>query len=86
MPWFWSDQCGVSLQMLGLPGAGCWLMLDATGTFAVAAAVNAPRELRTVRKMLAAAPRPCSDAWADPAVPLAQVPAIPLPAAAATAS
>jgi 3-phenylpropionate/trans-cinnamate dioxygenase ferredoxin reductase subunit len=22
LPWFWSDQCGMNLQMLGLPGAG----------------------------------------------------------------
>lgn len=56
-------------------------MLDADG----AVAVNAPRELRVVRKMLAAASQPCPDAWADPAVPLARVPAIPFPAAAAGA-
>ncbi len=100
VPWFWSDQYGANLQMLGLPGAGvrsvargapdagagCWLMLDANGAFAGAVAVNAPRELRTVRKMLAAASQPCPDAWADPAVPLARVGAIPLPAAVAAAS
>lgn len=100
VPWFWSDQYGANLQVLGLPGAGvrffargapdagagCWLMLDARGVFAGAVAINAPRELRTIRKMLAAVSQPCPDAWADPAIPLAQVPAVPLPTAMAAAS
>lgn len=99
VPWFWSDQYGANLQVLGLPGAGvrslargtpdagagCWLMLDANGAFAGAVAVNAPRELRIIRKMLAGASQPCPDAWADPATPLAQVPAVPLPVARAAA-
>lgn len=79
IPWFWSDQYGANMQMLGLPGAGvrsiargapeagagCWLMLDANDRFAGAVAVNAPRELRTLRKMLATGAHPCPEAWDD---------------------
>ena len=78
VPWFWSDQYSANIQMLGLPGAGvrsiargapeagagCWLMLDANDRFAGAVAINAPRELRVIRKMLAAGSHPCPDIWA----------------------
>ena len=94
IPWFWSDQHGVNLQVIGHPaaaaraiargspetGAGCWLMLDAQGRALGAVAVNAPRELRTLRKMLSGGTQPDPGAWADPTRPLAQVPAIPLAA------
>lgn len=90
VPWFWSDQYDVNLQMLGQPGAGidaiprgapadgagCWLMLRADGTTAGAVAVNAPRDLRTVRKMLANGRHPSPQAWADPTVPLARLPMV----------
>lgn len=88
IPWFWSDQYAVNLQVIGLPGsgvrsvargrpaegAGCWLMLHWDGTVAGAVAVNAPRELRVVRKLLEAGSHPSPEAWADPAVPLARMP------------
>ena len=84
IPWFWSDQYNINLQMLGLPdrgskivtrgapeaGNGCWLMLRENGTAAGAVAVNAPRELRTLRKLFADERLPVLSAWADTAVPL----------------
>jgi 3-phenylpropionate/trans-cinnamate dioxygenase ferredoxin reductase component len=68
IPWIWSDQFGVNLQSVGFPdqaafilhrgapeaGNGCWLMLDKARAAVGAVAVNAPRELRAVRKALQA--------------------------------
>lgn len=65
-PWAWSDQYGVNLQIIGLPERGvrfvtrgavdtgpcCWLALDAEGLAVGAVAVDAPRDLRMVRKAL----------------------------------
>jgi 3-phenylpropionate/trans-cinnamate dioxygenase ferredoxin reductase subunit len=79
IPWFWSDQYDVNLQILGLPhrgvtvvtrgapasGRGCWMMLQADGTFCGAVAVNAARELRGLRKLLAEGGMPDPIAWAD---------------------
>jgi 3-phenylpropionate/trans-cinnamate dioxygenase ferredoxin reductase subunit len=91
IPWFWSDQYNINLQMLGLPdrgskivtrgapeaGNGCWLMLRENGTAAGAVAVNAPRELRTLRKLFADERLPVLSAWADTAVPLQRLPTAP---------
>lgn len=66
VPWLWSDQFGVNLQIVGFPaqaatilrrgapeaGSGCWLMLDKAKSAIGAIAVNAPRELRALRKTL----------------------------------
>jgi 3-phenylpropionate/trans-cinnamate dioxygenase ferredoxin reductase subunit len=65
IPWFWSDQYGVNMQILGLPaaaarcdargapaeGEGSWLALDEDGTPCGAIAINAPRDLRPLRRM-----------------------------------
>jgi hypothetical protein len=97
IPWFWSDQYTINLQMLGLPdrgseivtrgapkaGSGCWLMLREDGTAAGAVAVNAPRELRTLRKLLADGRLPVLSAWADTAVPLQRLPTAPVVACGA---
>jgi 3-phenylpropionate/trans-cinnamate dioxygenase ferredoxin reductase subunit len=91
IPWFWSDQYTANLQMLGLPdrgseivargapekGSGCWLMLREDGTAAGAVAVNAPRELRTLRKMFADGRLPVLSAWADTTIPLQRLPTAP---------
>jgi 3-phenylpropionate/trans-cinnamate dioxygenase ferredoxin reductase subunit len=82
-PWFWSDQYDVNLQILGLPangtraiargtpeaGNGAWLMLDADDKAAGVIAVNAPRDLRGVRKMIAEGRTPNPAIWEDPKVP-----------------
>lgn len=66
VPWLWSDQFDVNFQIVGFPdqaffvlqqgkpelGKGCWLMLDKSKCVVGAVAVNAARELRTVRKAL----------------------------------
>ena len=66
VPWVWSDQFDVNFQIAGFPdqgtsvltrgepsaGSGCWLMLDAAGAVVGAVAVNAPRDLRSVRKAM----------------------------------
>lgn len=66
LPWFWSDQYGANLQVLGrsdlaararalsAPTAdrASWMLLDAEGALVGAAAVNAPRDLREIRKRL----------------------------------
>jgi 3-phenylpropionate/trans-cinnamate dioxygenase ferredoxin reductase subunit len=91
IPWFWSDQYTANLQMLGLPDRGskivtrgepeasngCWLMLREDGTAAGAVAVNAPRELRTLRKMFADGRLPVLSAWADTTIPLQRLPTVP---------
>lgn len=68
IPWFWSDQYDVNLQIVGCPEAAgatalrgdlasksaCWLASDAAGRSIGGIAVNAPRDLRTIRKALQA--------------------------------
>lgn len=90
VPWLWSDQYDANLQMLGVPGdaasavargtpetgAGCWLMLRADGTAAGAVAVNAPRELRALRKLLTEGRTPCPTGWADPNTKLQSLPTL----------
>ncbi len=79
IPWFWSDQYDVNLQIIGCPetaatltlrgdpagGAGCWLASDADGRSIGGVSVNAPRDLRIIRKALAAGTRLDPAAWAD---------------------
>jgi 3-phenylpropionate/trans-cinnamate dioxygenase ferredoxin reductase subunit len=83
VPWFWSDQHGVNLQMLGLPvrpaqlvtrgdpeaGPGFTLFyLDSDGRLTGANAVDRPGDIAPARKMLESGVRPDPDALADPAV------------------
>ncbi|CAO3436015.1 NAD(P)/FAD-dependent oxidoreductase [Azospirillum endophyticum] len=91
IPWFWSDQYGMNVQMLGLPGlgnravargtpeagSGCWLMLDDSGVVVGAVAVNAARDLRVLRKLLEDGRAPLPDAWADTATPVQRLPSRP---------
>lgn len=97
VPWLWSDQYTVNLQILGLPaqatrvvargtpetGSGCWLMLGVDGTAVGAIAVNAPRELRALRKLLAEGRTPCPEAWANQETKLINLPLLPGPVSAA---
>lgn len=92
IPWFWSDQYTTNLQCLGLPqqadraimrgnpdaGGGCWLFLKSDGRLAGATAVNAPREIRALRKTFAQGRMPEPAAWADNKCPLQSLPTIPL--------
>ncbi len=83
IPWFWSDQYDLNLQMTGI--ADHWDRLVFRGdpadrkftAFYMAAdkvvmanAVNAPRELRFARMLIEAAAPVADAALADPAVPL----------------
>ena len=68
LPWAWSDQYDVNLQIVGFPERGArimtkassltggmsWLALDADGAAVGAVSANAARDLRLVRKVLAA--------------------------------
>ncbi|SIT34951.1 Ferredoxin--NAD+ reductase [Paraburkholderia piptadeniae] len=92
IPWFWSDQYATNLQCLGLPhraahavargdpqaGNGCWLFQTPCGRLAGATAINAPREMRMLRKAFAQGCMPDLVAWADNARPLTSLPMIPL--------
>jgi 3-phenylpropionate/trans-cinnamate dioxygenase ferredoxin reductase subunit len=65
IPWFWSDQYDVNMQILGFPaaaaschtrgapsdGKGTWLALHENGRPAGAIAVNAARDLRPLRRL-----------------------------------
>lgn len=76
-PWLWSDQYDANIQILGLPeqaerlllhsgtkpGTMCWLAVDGVGSSIGAISVNAPRELRTARKLIAARAAAIAD-WA----------------------
>jgi 3-phenylpropionate/trans-cinnamate dioxygenase ferredoxin reductase subunit len=77
IPWFWSDQYGVNLQILGLPaaaarchprgapdeGRGSWLALQEDGSPAGAIAVNAARDLRPLRRLFEDGSAPDISAW-----------------------
>jgi len=92
-PWFWSDQYDVNLQILGLPdlgtraiargtpeaGSGAWLVLREDGRVAGVIAVNAPRDLRAVRKMVGEGLTPDLAAWADASLPANRITAAPVP-------
>ncbi len=83
LPWFWSDQYGLNLQMLGLPEG--WDRLVIRGDMAAhkftafylrdrvvigANAVNSPRDLRFARMLMEQGARPEPAALADPNIPL----------------
>ena len=82
-PWFWSDQYGLNLQMVGLPEGWDRLVIRgdmATHNFAAfylrdrvvigANAVNNPRDLRFGRMLMEQGARPEPAALADPNIPL----------------
>jgi 3-phenylpropionate/trans-cinnamate dioxygenase ferredoxin reductase subunit len=84
IPWFWSDQYGVNLQILGMPaaaarcyargapadGKGSWLGLHEDGRPAGAIAVNAPRDLRALRPLFENNSAPDIPAWESGAATL----------------
>jgi len=84
IPWFWSDQYGVNLQILGFPaaatrchargapasGTGSWLALHEDGRPAGAIAVNAARDLRPLRRLFEANIAPDIAAWESGAATL----------------
>ena len=84
VPWFWTDQHGVNLQMAGLPdGAVRHVLrgdmaapsfaafhLDAAGRVLAATGVNAPREIRAAQAMIRAGVPVDAAALADPATNL----------------
>ncbi len=90
VPWAWSDQFDVNLQILGHPQCGisvvargdeqsgpcCWLILDASGRAVGAVSANSPRELRAARKAIGGHQKLDPVKWADPICALADVPVI----------
>jgi len=65
LPWFWSDQYGINLQIYGLleaggelvvrgdPASETWLMVQLVdGRIVFAAGINAPRDLRPLRELM----------------------------------
>ncbi len=83
LPWFWSDQYGLNLQMIGLPED--WDRLVIRGDMAAhkftafylrdgaiigANSVNSPRDLRIARMFMEQGVRPDPAALADPDTPL----------------
>nr|WP_314584844.1 FAD-dependent oxidoreductase [uncultured Pseudomonas sp.] len=90
VPWFWSDQYDANLQCLGMPhrasysvargcpdsGEGCWLFLTPDDQLVGAVAINAPREMRFLRKAVAAGSMPAPAAWADGTESLQTMPMI----------
>ncbi|HYZ63760.1 MAG TPA: oxidoreductase C-terminal domain-containing protein, partial [Acetobacteraceae bacterium] len=84
IPWFWTDQHGVNLQMAGTPeGAACTVIrgdpdagrfsawhLDADGRALGVAGVNAPRDVRAGLSYMRAGRLLDRAALADPAVRL----------------
>jgi NADPH-dependent 2,4-dienoyl-CoA reductase/sulfur reductase-like enzyme len=83
VPWLWTDQYDVNLQMAGLGGSWDEIVLRGVpesgkftafglhdGRAAAAFAINQPREIRTARRMIAARMALDVGALRDPAVPL----------------
>lgn len=83
LPWFWSDQHGINLQMLGMPEASARLVwrgdpeagpgftlfyLDAGGRLTGANAVDRPGDIAPARRMIESGMAPDPDALADPSV------------------
>jgi NADPH-dependent 2,4-dienoyl-CoA reductase/sulfur reductase-like enzyme len=84
IPWFWTDQHGVNLQVAGLPaeaeqtvvranappGAFTAVHLAGDGSVIGVTAANNPREIRAGQALIKARNRVDRDALADPSVPL----------------
>lgn len=90
IPWFWTDQHGVNIQVAGMPGvadvhvARGATMLHLKGDRLVAATtIDNGRDIRPATKMIAAGWRGPIDALADPTIPLARLAQAPAPAQAA---
>ena len=83
LPWFWSDQYGLNLQMIGMPTDWDALVIRGdmashkfaafylhAGAIIGANAVNSPRDLRVARMLMEQGARPDPSALADPDIPL----------------
>jgi len=81
MPWFWTDQLGVNLQVAGLPADAartivrstpefCAVHLDAEGAVIGVTAANNPREVRAGMALIKNGAKPDEAALADGSVPL----------------
>lgn len=81
MPWFWTDQLGVNLQVAGLPADAATTILrsgkdfaavhlDADGVVMGATAANNPREIRAAMALIKARVQADPEKLADPAVGL----------------
>jgi anthranilate 1,2-dioxygenase ferredoxin reductase subunit len=85
VPWFWSDQLGHNLQVLGHApvgaalvhrdlgqGASAWFALEEGGRLAGVISLDAGREIAVARRLMAKDARIAPDDLADPAKPLRQ--------------
>jgi len=83
LPWFWSDQYGINLQIYGLleaggelvvrgdPASESWLMVQLVdGRIVFAAGINAPRDLRPLRELMKLGASVAASNIADTAVAL----------------
>ncbi len=86
VPWFWTDQHGVNLQVSGLPSEAVTTIervrtettlvlvhLAADGSVAAVTAANAPRDARAGMALVKARAKPDPARLADPSVPLQQL-------------
>lgn len=87
VPWFWTDQHGVNLQVCGFPSDGVQCIrrpgkepqafalfhVDAEGICVGVTAVDSPREARAGQSLIAARRPVDASALADPAVPLQRI-------------
>jgi NADPH-dependent 2,4-dienoyl-CoA reductase/sulfur reductase-like enzyme len=86
VPWFWTDQHGVNLQVAGLPAEAARTIvrldndksfsavhLAADGTIIGVTAANAPRDIRAGTAMIRTSRHPDPALLADPTIPLQSV-------------
>ncbi|SDF60477.1 3-phenylpropionate/trans-cinnamate dioxygenase ferredoxin reductase subunit [Limimonas halophila] len=86
LPWFWSDQHGVNLQMVGLPehwdreiwrgtpdDGPCIVFLMQDGYVVGAQAIDNGKDIAVARRMIERDAKPDPDALADPAASLKKV-------------
>ena len=86
LPWFWSDQYDMNLQIYGMPfatdrvvmrgepGAGSFLLFYLDGDVVRAAiGVNAARDLRFARRLIEQRKAIDAARLADPEVPMAKI-------------
>lgn len=79
-PWFWTDQCGFNIQLLGDMNASEWVVrgtlerppallfgLDAEGALTGAITVNQGRDMRSLRELVARRAVLAREVLADPA-------------------